>query len=134
MAIREAACSCGQLRIRCDGEPHRRSMCHCLACQRRTGSVFAVQVWYRTDQIEVVSGEARQHTRLGDSGKPIAFHFCPSCGSTVYWEAAVVPGSVAVAVGAFADPAWPPPSVSVYERSRHRWSQVDPALPMERDD
>jgi len=133
MTIREAACGCGQLRVQCGGEPHRRSMCHCLACQRRTGSAFGVQVWYRAEQISGISGEARQYSRLGDSGKPIVFHFCPTCGSTVYWKAEVRPGSVAIAVGAFADPQWPAPDISVYEGFRHRWVQVDPALPMKRE-
>src|SRR5512137_2740982 len=104
MTIREATCSCGQIRVRCDGEPHRRSMCHCLACQRRTGSAFGVQVWYRPEQITEISGDARQYSRVGDSGKAVVFNFCPSCGSTVYWRAAMVPNAVAVAVGAFADP------------------------------
>jgi hypothetical protein len=36
---RTASCSCGQLQIICEGEPIRRAVCHCLASQRRTGSL-----------------------------------------------------------------------------------------------
>ncbi len=43
MVTREAHCSCGQLRLTCEGEPVRISICHCLECQRRTGSVFGTQ-------------------------------------------------------------------------------------------
>jgi len=133
MAIREAACSCGQLRIRCEGEPYRRSMCHCLACQRRTGSVFGVQARYRSEQIKEVSGQESQYSRVGDSGQTVVFHFCPNCGSTVYWKAVADPDSVAVAVGAFADPEWPAPKFSVYENRRHAWVSIDPNVPMEHD-
>ena len=40
MTTHHAECSCGQLQVDADGDPVRISMCHCLACQRRTGSAF----------------------------------------------------------------------------------------------
>ena len=43
MTERTASCSCGQLRLACEGEPVRISICHCLECQKRTCSVFAMQ-------------------------------------------------------------------------------------------
>lgn len=43
MTTRTASCSCGQLQIEVQGEPVRVSVCHCLACQRRTGSLFGEQ-------------------------------------------------------------------------------------------
>jgi len=50
MATREAACHCGQLRPEVDGDPFVVSLCHCLACQRRTGSAFGMQAAFRPDQ------------------------------------------------------------------------------------
>ena len=41
MPTRLASCSCGQLTAQASGDPVRNSICHCLACQRRTGSPFA---------------------------------------------------------------------------------------------
>src|SRR3954447_25463104 len=87
MTDREAACSCGQLRLTCVGEPARVSMCHCLSCQRRTGSTFSVQAWYPRGQIRPQQGIARQYVRVADSGRTVRFSFCPDCGSTMYWEA-----------------------------------------------
>ena len=57
MATRRAACSCGQLHLTIEGEPARISMCHCLACQRRTGAVFGSQSRFRPDQV-TVAGKA----------------------------------------------------------------------------
>jgi hypothetical protein len=123
MAMRTATCDCGQLRVTCEGDPVRVSICHCLACQRRTGSVFAEQARFRRDQV-AIDGRSTEYVRIGDSGNPITFHFCPQCGSTVYWHIAGHPEFVAVAVGAFADPQFPSPTFSVYESRRHAWVVV----------
>jgi hypothetical protein len=121
MTTRAASCSCGQLRLTCAGEPVRVSICHCLECQKRTGSVFAVQARFPRDAV-AIEGRASRWSRSGDSGGPPAtFGFCPTCGSTVYWETPAIPGFVTVAVGAFADPAFPPPHVAVYEGRQHPW-------------
>ena len=46
----------------------------------------------------------------------LTVHFCPTCGSTVYWEGEGFPGYVAVAIGNFADPNFPGPTIAVWER------------------
>jgi hypothetical protein len=98
-------------------------MCHCLACQQRTGSVFGVQARFPRDRV-TVEGRATQYVRVGDEGGRATFRFCPACGSTVFYTLADDPDLVAVAVGAFADPSFPPPRVSVYESRRHPWAPV----------
>src|ERR1700733_5603214 len=108
MTDRVASCSCGQLLISCEGEPVRISICHCLECQKRTGSVFATQARFPRAAV-TIEGSASHWTRAGDSGALCTFRFCPGCGSTVYWEPASMPDFVSVAAGAFADPNFPPP-------------------------
>jgi hypothetical protein len=83
--------------------------------------VFSTQAWFSAQQISDISGRSTEFTRVSDRGKSVTFHFCPSCGSTVYWQAESVPGLIAVAVGAFADSEFPAPSYSVWERRRHEW-------------
>jgi hypothetical protein len=130
MTSRVASCSCGQLRATCEGEPVRISICHCLECQKRTGSVFATQARFPRERV-TFEGSATRWTRLGDSGEGAAFSFCPACGSTVYWEPTGAADLVYVAVGAFADPSFPPPRVSVYEERQHPWALAAGQLPME---
>jgi hypothetical protein len=120
MTTREASCCCGQLRLTTAGEPVRISICHCLECQRRTGSVFGTQARFKRAQV-TIEGRTVEYVRKGDSGDPITFRFCPACGSTVYWTLSALPELIAVAVGAFADPGFPAPRVSVYEQRRHPW-------------
>ena len=110
----------------------RVSICHCLACQQRTGSAFGVQARYPKQQVSV-RGESAVFERTGDGGGLASFHFCPRCGSTVYWELDGLAGFVAVAVGAFADPSFPAPQVSIYEARRHAWA-LDKHVELDRFD
>lgn len=105
------------------GEPVRISVCHCLACQQRTGSAFGVQARFPEDAV-VVAGESREFARTGDEGTTARFHFCPDCGATVFWRMEAMPGFVAVPVGAFADPAFPEPTLSVYRIPQHPWVRL----------
>lgn len=120
MGNRIATCSCGQLQARVTGDPVRLSVCHCLACQRRTGSVFGAQARFVSTAV-TISGRCSEYVRTGDEGTRARFRFCPDCGSTVYWTPDGMDDPVAIAVGAFADPQFPGPTVSVYEERMHAW-------------
>ncbi len=120
MPTRLASCSCGQLTAIVDGDPVRVSVCHCLACQRRTGSAFGAQARFPLAAVRM-AGEAREYVRIGDEGGHCTFSFCPACGATVWYRLQGLDDHVAIPVGAFADPAFPAPAVSVYEERRHPW-------------
>jgi len=120
---REARCACGALRITTEGEPAAVVACHCLACQRRSGSVLGVGAYWPEAQVRI-EGEARRFERPTALGNVFESHFCPTCGSTVYWRSARNPGTVGIGVGFFADPAFPAPVRSVWEQSRHPWVEV----------
>ncbi len=123
MPLRTASCSCGQLQAQVTGEPIRVSVCHCLACQRRTGSVFGAQARFAAEQVTVV-GTSKEFERTGDEGTKATFRLCPNCGATVYYTFSGMPGAVAIPVGAFADPSFPGPTFSVYEERMHGWVQM----------
>lgn len=120
---REAVCSCGQLRATVTREPLRIAMCHCLACQRRTGSTYGVAARYPEEAVRL-EGRHTEYARQAESGNVLRFCFCPECGATVLYRNQAVPGAVGIPVGAFADPEFPAPCVSIYEVSRHDWVSV----------
>lgn len=120
---RTATCACGQLAIECEGEPVRISVCHCLNCQRRSGSSFAAQARFPIDRTWVI-GRSKQWTKAGDEGGEAEFSFCPDCGSTVFYHAVAQPELVAVAIGAFADPTFAAPNYTVYESRKHAWVDI----------
>jgi len=118
--VRTAQCSCGQLQLSTHGEPVRVSICHCLACQHRTGSIYGVQARFATDDVHI-SGQFRVYQRQAESGNTIRFRFCATCGSTLTIVIDIDPALTGIPVGAFADPQFPAPKISVYECSAHRW-------------
>ena len=120
MSSRVASCSCGQLRAEVAGEPVRISICHCDACQRRTGNVFATQARFPRDAV-TIHGHGKQYVRVNEEGSTGRFTFCETCGAIVFY---VIDGSeqhIAIPIGAFADPTFPAPTVSVYEEYMHPW-------------
>jgi len=125
MTTRRAACSCGQLHLTVEGEPSRVWICHCLECQRRTGAVIGNLARFHREQI-TFNGTATAWKRTGESGNTLTCSFCPTCGSTIYFENEAFPEIVAVAVGNFADPNFPAPIISVWEETRHPWVSLPP--------
>lgn len=118
-----ATCTCGQLSVRMSSDPLRIIVCHCLACQRRTGTVFGAQATFLRSDAEI-EGRGVTFVRKGDSGADVEFTFCPRCGSTVHIKVAGREDKIAIPVGAFADPTLPAPIYSVYENTMHRWVKL----------
>ena len=123
MSERIAACSCGQLTATTRTDPIRVSVCHCLACQRRTGSVFGAQARFDAKDV-TVQGRSTAYVRTGDAGGRAHFHFCPDCGATVHYTFEGAADVIGIPVGAFADPGFPAPVRSVYEERMHAWVQM----------
>lgn len=55
----------------------------------------------------------------GDEGSLGTFRFCSYCGATVWYSIENDPERIAVTLGAFADPSFPPPAFSIYEARKH---------------
>ena len=123
----QASCQCGALTASiADGAEPTVIMCHCIDCQKRSGSHYGSIAYYPANSV-AVAGEAREFSRGTDSGNTFTTGFCPACGSTVYAKASRMPEITGVTVGTIADPAFPPPIRSVYEQSKHHWVQAHEA-------
>lgn len=125
---RTAQCCCGSLRLEAEGEPASVVICHCSDCQRRTGSVMGVGAYFAADKVKA-SGPARSFTRKGRSGGTFTQYFCPDCGTALYWEAALRPGLVGVAVGGFGGAPFSLPTRSVWEENKHGWVTLGADIP-----
>jgi hypothetical protein len=128
MTDRAASCRCGQLRVSVSGEAVRVSVCHCLNCKKRSGSAFAVQARWPRENVRI-EGESKTFVKVADSGNKATFHFCPDCGSDVYYA---IDGKfddkfndlVAIPLGAFDDPYFLTPAFSVWESRKHDWVEI----------
>jgi hypothetical protein len=147
---RMASCNCGQLRVTCTGpDPDRVVICNCYLCQKQTGSAFSIQARFPNEQVKI-EGKSTAWKFPIEGAKPTTYrtcagsdgiatnsaadlvtsHFCPECGSTVYYFRKSDPARTGVRVGAFADPTFPPPMGSGFEEYRHPWTVNVAALPM----
>jgi len=125
---RTASCRCGQLKATVTGDPVRVSACHCLICQKRSGSAFTVQARWPSDQVRIEGG-SKTFGKVADSGNRATFHFCANCGSDVYYEIDgkfddKFNGLVAIPLGAFDDPFALQPRFSVWEKRKHDWLEI----------
>ena len=118
---RTASCSCGQLSIETTGDPVLVAVCNCLDCQRRTGSVFGVSSFYSNAQVLHKSGESNLYSKHGDTDPKACSHFCPKCGTTVFWYPDFLEDHIGIAVGCFADPDFPEPQLVGWCKSQHEW-------------
>jgi hypothetical protein len=124
MTARTASCRCGQLKATVTGEPVRVSVCHCLNCKKRSGSAFAVQARWPAGQV-AIEGRSGNFVKVADSGNSATFHFCPECGSDVYYENnGKFDGLVAIPLGAFDDPYFLSPKFSVWEERKNSWVEI----------
>jgi hypothetical protein len=83
-------------------------------------SVFGAQARFRNENVEF-SGQSNQYVRVGNEGSKTTFNFCPNCGATVYYSSEGREGFTAIPVGAFAEPDFPAPTISVNEERKHSW-------------
>jgi hypothetical protein len=117
---RTAKCACDQLQITVEGEPDRVLACNCRECQRRTGSVFGMAAYFPERQVLSIEGQSREFSRTAGA---IIFRtsFCPTCGSSILWRSSALPGHIAIAVGCFADPSFPAPTMVAWTSEQHGW-------------
>lgn len=132
MTQRIARCACGSLSATCEGEPLRRSICHCFACQQRSGSAFSWNAVWPDEQVRI-AGESREFVRYGEEGHWGRHHFCPTCDNTVFWQIERRPGMTYVAVGCFSEPDFPEPEMAVYSEQAPPWLRFETKAPMLRE-
>jgi len=120
---RLATCRCGSVRAICTGEPLRVAVSHSPDSQRRSGSAFAVDARFAEDCVSIDGPTNRWSAPEGD-GTRTTYHFCATCGSTLAYTNDARIGQVTIPVGAFADPRFPPPTVSDWEQTRQPWVAI----------
>ncbi len=126
---RRATCQCGQLAITAAGDPDFVIACNCLKCQQRGGAPFGLAGYFPKDRITAYEGEVKTFSRPADSGRRITNHFCPECGTTVYWSLEMRPDHLGIAAGCFADPSFPAPVRTIWTENKHHWVQFPEGLP-----
>ena len=92
-----ATCSCGEIGITVAGPPDFQAVCSCRDCQERTGTAFGMSVYFPKTQVVEKTGNPRVYTRTSNRDRPLDFRFCPTCGTSVWWEVGFNPDIVGIA-------------------------------------
>jgi hypothetical protein len=124
----EGGCSCGAVRYRLVPDPLFVHCCHCLNCQRQTGSAFVVNVLIEHDRVELLSGEPEPAAVPRDDGSEQRIFRCPECRIAVYSEYGG-PAIRFVRAGTLDDPSRVAPDVHIYTRSKVPWVALPPSVP-----
>jgi len=128
MDVREGGCSCGAVRYRLASDPLFVHCCHCLNCQRHTGSAFVVNVLIETARVELVSGDLAVIDMPLDGGSPNKIFRCSKCLVAV-WSEYSRPQLRFVRAGTLDDPATISPDVHIYTRSKLPWVTLPASVP-----
>ena len=126
----EGGCSCGEVRYRLASEPLFVHCCHCLNCQRQTGSAFVINVLIEADRVELLAGEpVVVRVARDDAGKHTQKIFrCPTCQVAVFSQY-TRPGVWFVRAGTLDDPSAVAPDVHIFTRSKLPWVALPEDVP-----
>lgn len=126
----EGGCACGAVRYRMSSAPMFVHCCHCLDCQRQTGSAFVLNALIEADRVTLLAGEPRAVAVPTDSGKPHRIFRCPTCQTAVWSEyGGAGPVIRFVRVGTLDNPAALAPGVHIYTRSKQPWVALPAGVP-----
>ena len=125
---REGGCSCGEVRYRLTSEPLFVHCCHCLNCQRQTGSAFVINLLIETDRLEVVAGEPQQVDVPREGHDAQNIWRCPTCHVALFSQYGT-PKVRFVRAGTLDDPASVAPDVHIFTRSKLPWITLPDSVP-----
>ena len=126
--VRDGGCSCGEVRYRLTSDALFVHCCHCLNCQRQTGSAFVINLLIEADRVELVRGEPKAVDVPRDDGSAQTIYRCPECEIAVF-SLYTRPDVRFVRAGTLDDPASVQPDVHIYTRSRLPWVTIPEGVP-----
>ena len=124
----EGGCACSEVRYRLTSEPLFVHCCHCLNCQRQTGSAFVINILIETDRVELLAGEPEPIDVPRSGGKKQKIWRCPRCQTAVYSQY-TTPRVRFVRAGTLDDPSSVAPDVHIYTRSKLPWVTLPDSVP-----
>lgn len=126
----DGGCACGAVRYRVLGPPIFVNNCHCSLCQRQSGTGSAVNAFYESDRVVLLSGELRSHSVPTGSGRPQEIVRCETCMAAV-WSYYPRLGQLGagVKVGTLDDPGALTPDAAIFVSTKLPWATVPDGIP-----
>src|ERR1041385_4808555 len=124
----EGGCSCGAVRYRLTSEPLFVHCCHCLNCQRQTGSAFVINLLIEADRLDLLAGEAAPGDVPRAGGRAQRIWRCPTCQVALFSQY-TRPDVRFVRGGTLDDPSAVAPDVHIFTRSKLPWVTLPESVP-----
>lgn len=121
----KGSCLCGNVQYRSSAEPVAQVVCHCVDCQKQTGSAYSVVVGLPEAELKLSGASHATFVTVGDSGVQTIRHFCNACGSPIYSQPEALPGMAFLKAGTLDDTSWIRPTVNVYCETAQSWVTID---------
>jgi hypothetical protein len=125
---REGGCSCGAIRYRLTSDPMFTHCCHCLNCQRQTGSAFVINLMIEADRLEMLAGAPQPVDVPRDDGSAQRIFRCPACQVAVF-SLYTRPDVRFVRAGTLDDPSGVSPDVHIFVKSKLGWITLPESVP-----
>jgi hypothetical protein len=125
----EGGCACGEVRYRLASAPMFVHCCHCLNCQKHTGTAFVINLLIEAARVEVLTGAPQPITMPLNGGSPNRIFRCPTCQVAVWSEYGGRPQVLFVRGGTLDDPSAVSPDVHIYTRSKLPWVRLPESVP-----
>ena len=125
---REGGCACGAVRYRLTSDPLFTHCCHCLNCQRQTGSAFVINLLIEADRVELLAGAPQAVEVPRDDGSTQRISRCPTCQVAVYSDYGR-PEVLFVRAGTLDQPGSVTPDVHIFTKSKLSWVTLPESVP-----
>lgn len=121
----EGGCHCGAVRYSVEGEPKHVALCHCSDCRKSSGAPVVGWAAYTGPEFTLIAGSPTAYNSSGAAMR----HFCPTCGSGVYYiNEEVLPGLVDIQIGSLDNPDALQPQAQIQVAERIGWMKDIAAL------
>jgi len=126
MGTISGACLCGSVRYSSNSDPVTVVACHCVTCQKNTGSAFSLNIGLPTESVEFSgAGLTRVEDHSGASGKPFYRSFCSRCGSPIAASGEAYPALTFIKAGTLEDPSWVKPAAHLWCIEKKPWVAIE---------
>ncbi len=118
-------CVCEDLRYELKGPPLFTHACHCLDCQRKTGTAFAMTTIVLRDDLVITQGR----TAATASSPRTTSYACARCGTAIYATSTRFPASATLKPGTLDDPSIAAPQAHIWVRRKQAWLMLPDGVP-----
>ncbi len=113
-------CLCGAVRYECSKEPEGTMICHCIDCQRFTGTAYATVCFFPKDHVQI-TGELKGFDLETDAGNIMTRTFCINCGTHITETSTGTPDHIVIVAGSLDDPGKVKPEGQCWSKRMLPW-------------